>query len=262
MRLRNHQIIGKLGAYEILELIDLKRNLAEPIIIDELLTMLSPKETRQLIDELCSIGFARRTTRFEYLEITDIGREAYLLAKVINGASLDSVVDQLSRLQATRYSLLTQDICGCFLLFLKNKYDVEEIDICSPWIRLSSDYLSDLEAITHRGLGKIKLRVITRPPSELGESPKLWREQVIRTLVWFRSHNAELLKIKRLHTKLYCVVGKNWQTAFFGSENLTEAGNIELGIRVDDEVMTKRLLSYFSRIYSYSDEISENELHV
>jgi hypothetical protein len=262
MRLRNHQIIGKTGAYEILELIDRKMNLTEPMILDELQSTLSPQETKQLVAELCSIAFVRRVPRYEYLEVTDIGREACLLVKVINGIRLDSVVNQLSKLQSSRYSLITQDICGCFLDFLKNRHDVEDVYICSPWIRLSDDYLLDLEEIVHKAFKPMRFRVITRPPSELNESPKLWRERILSTLQWFRRHNAELLKLRRLHTKLYCAVGKNWQTAFFGSENLTEAENIELGIRVDDEVMTKRLLSYFNRIYTHSDEIFKEELCV
>jgi hypothetical protein len=262
MRIRNHQIIGKLGAYEILELIDRNRNLTEPLIAEELSKILPSKETKGLISELSSIAFVRRVPRYEYLELTDIGREAFLLTKVINGASLDSVVNQLSRLQANRYSLITQDICGCFLDLLRNRSNIEEVCICSPWVRLGDDSLADLKTIIRKSFDRIGFRVITRPPSELKESPRPWREQILKTLMWFKEHDAELLKLRRLHTKLYCAVGKNWQTALFGSENLTEAKNIELGIRVDDEVMTKRLINYFNHIYSYCDEILEEELLV
>lgn len=71
-----------------------------------------------------------------------------------------------------------------------------------------------------------------------------------------------MVKLRRLHTKLYCAFGGNWHSALFGSENLTEAGNVELGIRVDDEQMTQKLLSYFNRIYSHSIEIAKDELYV
>ncbi len=99
-RIRNHQVIGKQGAYELLGLLEQNLNLTESLIVDKLSRILSSKETSKLTRELLDIAFIRRIPQKEYLELTDIGREAFLLAKVINGASLDSVVNQLSRLRA------------------------------------------------------------------------------------------------------------------------------------------------------------------
>jgi hypothetical protein len=262
MRVRNHEILGKVGAYEVLELIDRNVNINEALIVDKMGFLLSPLQTKKLIKELLSIAFIRQTPGYQSIELTDIGREAFLLVKVINGANLDSVVNQLSGLHGSNFSLVTQDICGCFLNLLKNRYDVEEVYICSPWVRLSDAYLADLEEIIQKTLARIKFRIITRPPSELVNSPPLWRKQSLRTLQWFKEHDAELVKLRKLHTKLYCAIGNCWQTAFFGSENLTEAGNIELGIRIDDERMTQKLLNYFNQIYSHSTEILEDELYV
>ncbi len=146
---------------------------------------------------------------------------------------------------------------------IKNRHAVEEVYICSPWIRLSDNYLADLEETTRKSHGGIDFRIITRPPSELiCGTPSSWHNQSLKTLRWFKEHDADMVKLRKLHTKLYCALGGNWQCALFGSENLTEAGNVELGIRIDDEQMTQKLLSYFNRIYSHSTEISKDELYV
>jgi len=260
--MRNHETLGKPGAYEIIELVSRNINMTEPLIADRLGDILTPKETKRLIKELISIAFIRCVPRLQHIELTEVGREALLLAKVINGANLDSVVNQLSKLQASNFSLITQDICGCFLDLLKNRHDVEDIYICSPWIRLSDEYLSDLENIIRKAHDKVSFHIITRPPAELIVGPAAWRIQILKTLLWFKQHHGELFKLKRLHTKLYCAAGNNWQTAIFGSENLTEAGNVELGIRIDDERMTQKLLNYFNRMYNNSIEISREELYV
>lgn len=262
MRRRNHEILGEPGAYEIIELIHQNISLTESLIIDKLNDILAPRETRGMINKLLSIAFIRRGSRLQHMELTDVGREAFLLTQVINGRTLDSVVTQLSKLRESSFSLVTQDICGCFLSLLKNRQDVEEVYICSPWIRLGDNYLSDLDRIVRKASKRIAFRIITRPPLELSGSIRLWRIQSLKTMEWFRKHGAELLKLRKLHTKLYCAVGYNWQTAIFGSENLTEAGNVELGIRVDDERITQKLLNYFNRIYCNSVEISRDELDV
>jgi len=262
MRIRNHQVIGKQGAYELLGLLAQNMNLTESLIVEKLSKILPSKETMKLIRELSAVAFIRFVPRYEYLELTDIGREAFLLAKVINGVSLDSVVNQLSRLQSSSFSLVTQDICGCFLSIMKSRLDVEDVYICSPWIRLSDSYLADLEEIIRKTRAGIDFRIITRPPLELTDSPPAWRKQSLKTLQWFKEHKGDLVKLRKLHTKLYCAIGSNWQIALFGSENLTEAGNFELGIRVDDERMTQKLLSHFNRIYSHSKEISKDDLYV
>lgn len=99
-RIRNHQVIGKQGAYELLGILEQNMNLTESLIVEKLSRILTSKETVKLTRELLDIAFIRHVPRNEYLELTDIGREAFLLAKVINGASLDSVVNQLSRLRS------------------------------------------------------------------------------------------------------------------------------------------------------------------
>jgi len=234
----------------------------EPLLVERLSVLMSEKKAMKLIGELLDIAFIRKVPRNEYLELTDIGREAFLLIKVVNGLSLDSVANQLSRLRASNFYLVTHDICGCFLNIMKSRRDVEDVYICSPWIRLSDSYLADLEEIVRKTRTRMEFRIITRPPSELSDGPKTWKTQSIKTLKWFKEHNGDLVKVRKLHTKLYCVIGSNWQSALFGSENLTEAGNIELGIRVDDERMTQKLLSYFNRIYSHGSEISRDDLYV
>ena len=52
--------------------------------------------------------------------------------------------------------------------------------------------------------------------------------------VGLRKEVQKLFGIPNLHTKLFIVFGKEFQTAIFSSENLAGAKNVELGIWVSD----------------------------
>ncbi len=255
--MRRHQILASPGVYEALQI--LYNSPGKEALIDEAIEALShdvPKEqAKNAIKQLKEIWFLEQPAHSELVRITEDGIEAYLLARVINGDTIDSVLNQLSKLFYTRFSLITEDITGTFIEMLRNQPYLKELYICSPWIRLRANHRSDLDKI----LGKTKtvVRVITRMPGS--ESP-VFRQQINETLRWLREKGAEIVSNPNLHTKLYIAVGKTGQTAIFGSENLTGAKNIELGIKIDDETIVAKLLLYWLDIYNQCVLIEEDKL--
>jgi len=252
--LLRHQILGRNGAYEILRFLYIHPNLTQEEVISYLESDALPKEEiERRIRELKEVWFVEQPPRSDFLRITEDGTEAYLLAKVINGDTLESVVNQLSSLRYTRFSLITEDITGCFIDILKSIQDLKEIYICSPWIRLTNRHLSDLAKV----LENVRVRVITRPPPI---EPAPWKDQVLKTLNWLRERGAELVGHPAVHTKLYIAIGRDYRVAIFGSENLTSAKNIELGIRVSEDGIISKLLLYWLDIYNECKVIEEEEL--
>ena len=255
--MRRHQILAKNGAYEILQIL---YNLpGKEARLDEVVRMTShdipEAEAIEVTQQLKDIWFLEQPPRSEFLRITEDGIEAYLLTRVINGDTLDSVLTQLSKLFYSRFSLIMEDITGCFIDTLRNFPALKEIYICSPWIRLRDSHLSDLETILNKD--KTIIRVITKIPDL--EFPT-FRQQILNTLSWLKGKGAEIVSHPALHTKLYIAVGKTGQTAIFGSENLTGAKNIELGIKINDETIVAKLLLYWLEIYNQCTLIEEEKL--
>ena len=59
--------------------------------------------------------------------------------------------------------------------------------------------------------------------------------------------------LKKLHSKLYIIQKSNYQnTAIFGSENLTNAKNEELGMIINDRDFTEPLIEYFYNLQGNS----------
>jgi len=255
--LRRHQIVANNGAYELLQVLYNRRG--KEARLDELVRVLShdipEADTIEVLQELKDIWFIEQPLHSEFLRITEDGIEAYLLTRVINGDTLDSVLTQLSKLFYSRFSLIMEDITGCFIDTLRNFPALREIYICSPWIRLLETHLLDLETILRKD--KPIIRVITRLP---GLEFATFRQQIFNTLRWLKGKGAEIVSHSALHTKLYIAVGKTGQTAIFGSENLTGAKNIELGIKINDEAIVAKLLLYWLEIYDQCTFIEEDKL--
>lgn len=250
--LKRHQILGKEGAFEILEYLYIHKESLENEIIDYLGGYFGKNEIAERISELRKIWFIEVVPKTQKLRITDDGKEAYLLARVINGEALDSFINQLSRLAYRRFSLIMEDITGHFLSIIRTISNVQEIYMCSPWIRLPADDLKDFEKLLEKSENKISINLITLPPQEIKQSTpwETWTKQIMDTLRWFYVKGAEIVAHPDLHTKLYIVIARDTQLAIFGSENLTGAGNIELGIKITDESVVKKLLTYWQNIYN------------
>jgi hypothetical protein len=214
----------------------------------------------QLINELDRIWFIQRLRN--RVRITEDGIEACLLAKVINGASLHSVLDQLSLTTRRRFSLLTRDLTGVFFRDLSSQRNPTDILLCSPWIRLDKIQRQILLRALRGQKGlRSRCAVITRPPPPLSEDVRsaIWRHQLIDTLKWLVKTKIDTAVHPRLHTKLFIFDGPN-AIAILGSENLTGAENIELGIRITDELFVQKLITYWEDTYSSSTPISLGDI--
>jgi hypothetical protein len=270
---RPYKIVAKEGSYETLKFLDVhgKSSLEELLVYMER-SGFFVDEIKERTVELEGIGFIARNpwkkkSRLSY-RLTTEGKEAVSLVDVINGDPLSSILDRITYLRTSVFTLITHDITNYFIDDLACRRDFSEVFICSPWIRLLPDALNDmghiLESAQKLTKSNPRLHVITRPISETptGTSEKLWEKQIRATLLWFKKRGADIVCIPNLHTKLFIVFGKEFQTAIFGSENLTGAKNIELGLRITDSVIVNKLYIYWEDIYNSpkSAELKEEDL--
>jgi len=258
---RPYKIVAKEGSYEILKFLDVQGK----SLLGELFGYMEKSgffvdEIAERVVELERIGFIARSPRKKKsilsYRLTSEGKEAVSLVDIINGDPLSSILERIPTLRNSAFTLITHDITNYFIDDLASRQDFSEVFICSPWIRLFPDTLNDLEHIFKNTLkltrSNPKLHMITRPISETpaGASERSWVTQIRATLLWFKEKGAEIVFAPNLHTKLFIVFGKEFQTAIIGSENLTGAKNIELGIRISDSVIVNKLYIYWEDIYN------------
>lgn len=255
--LKHHQILAKEGAYEILHFVYDRRECNTSEIFEAFSNDYSYEQIDEVIRSLESIFFLERMG--ESLRITEDGSEGFLLLKVINGASLDSIIDQLTVTTRRRWSLITRDITGAFFRMLSDVTNIKAVLICSPWIRLNDPQLNLLFDLQQKNRAKVS--VITRSVSLLKKDDNAsWRNAVMSTLIWLVKNGVEIVQHPNLHAKLYIIESSSYSSAIFGSENLTSAGNIELGIEITDESIIKRLISYWEDTFSQSKPLVVDEL--
>lgn len=265
-----YKIVAKEGTYETLKFLNIhgKSSLEELLIYMER-SEFSVDEIKERIVELEGIGFiarspSKRKSRLSY-NLTREGKEAILLVDIVNGDPLSLILERIPSLQASSFTLITHDITNYFIDDLAHHRDFSEVFVCSPWIRLSPVVLNDIDYLLEsaRKLTELspKLHVITRPVFETPKDTieRSWHRQICDTLRWFKKRGAEIICIPNLHTKLFIVFGKEFQTAIFGSENLTGAQNVELGIWVNDPVIVDKLYIYWEEIYNDSGRIELEE---
>ena len=71
--------------------------------------------------------------------------------------------------------------------------------------------------------------------------------------VFFLMNNFNMYYLKTLHSKLYIIQKNSYKnTAIFGSENLTNAKNEEMGVRIEDRDFTVPLIDYFYNLQGNS----------
>jgi hypothetical protein len=255
-----YKIVAETGSYEILKFLDVHGKSSN----EELLAYLERaglfvNEIKKRLFDLQRIGFIsvwhNKKRRLINYYLTTEGKEAITLVDVINGAPLSSIFEAPIS-QISNFTLITHDVTNYFIDELSCRRDFSEIYICSPWIRLMPNAMHDLSHIldsTHKIMGIIpRIYVLTRPiiETDLAAARKSWNEQILSTLLWFEKKGAEITYVSNLHTKLFIIYGKQFQTAIFGSENLTGARNIELGIRITEPQIVNKLYIYWEDIYN------------
>lgn len=255
-----YKIVAETGSYEILKFLDVHGKSSEEDLLAYMeKTDLFDDQIKKRLFDLQRVGFVEmqyrnKSSRISYI-LTEEGKEALSLVDVINGASISSIFEA-STFRNTSFTLITHDVTNYFIDELSCRRDFSEIFICSPWIRLKPNTLYDLSHILEcaRKISEInpRIHVLTQAIPELiaASAKNLWNEQIRSTLLWFEQKGAEITYVPNLHTKLFIIYGKQFQTAIFGSENLTGAKNIELGIRITDPQIVNKLYIYWEDIYN------------
>ena len=269
--MKKHQILGKPGAYEVLQFLETHHDSPRDQLVFYIEKIgVMEEDINERLDDLQKIGFVHkrfsRTKRTDLFRITDEGLEALLLVDVINGTCLSSVLDRLPSLSRKSFGLITSDITGYLLETLTYLNDFLYLYLCSPWIRLRNGDLDSLDYAFRRAQRMTgvypRVSIITRPMERnetLQEDKRgiAWKQQIARTLLWFKERKADIVGHPNLHTKLYIIWGKERQVAIFGSENLTGVRNVELGIYVDDPVIINKLYRYWIEIYDASESVGD-----
>jgi hypothetical protein len=255
-----YKIVAETGSYEIMKFLDVHGKSSEENLLEYVeKTDLFDDQIKKRLFDLQRVGFIEiryrnKNALISYI-LTAEGKEALSLVDVINGAPISSIFEA-STFRDTSFTLITHDVTNYFIDELSCRRDFSEIFICSPWIRLMHNTLHDLSHILEsaRRTSEIdpRIHILTRAiPESVADSAKNpWNEQIRSTLLWFEQKGAEITYVPNLHTKLFIIYGKQFQTAIFGSENLTDAKNIELGIRITDPQIVNKLYIYWEDIYN------------
>lgn len=251
-----HQAVAFDGAFEILG--TLRRSSQTIYVREEFLDLMRANGVSGAdasLHELVAGGLL--VDRGESISLTQRGIRTCLLIEAINGADLNHVLRQLSRLDSSlrTYELVREGMTRIFIRNLNERPGFGRLYFCSPWINLYRDHAASLANAVHRNEqrhGRLpEILVITRP--EQGTDLT-----VPATLEPFQALGATVWLSKRLHSKLYIRepdLSGGYSMAIVGSQNLTRSNYLELGIRVNaDSAMINQLISYFWELTAHSDE--------
>jgi len=112
---------------------------------------------------------------------------------------------------------------------------------------MKTNLLVALEEVAKAG-EQAEVVVIARYEKDREEKRWHWE-----SLEWLRDHGAEVVLHRSVHTKLYIRQpgpAGGPLMAIIGSENLTGARNLELGLRInEDAALIGNLINYFYTVY-------------
>jgi len=198
-------------------------------------------------DELFEIGLLLKDQ--EAVSMSTAGQKAALLLRALNDA--DSLTESFNELSAIlpyvrQYHLIEGNVTEYVVETFNARRDFIRLYICSPWIRLRDPHFSRLAAAIEAARAvypHLQILVITLPLERYND------KQAIDTVRNLCALGATVMTHRKLHAKLYIsepgpLGGSHY--AVFGSENLTGANQIELGIKVEnDNEMLGRLMRFF-----------------
>ena len=184
------------------------------------------------------------------------GKEKLLLFNIILELDSKEKLYEIFKNQIyERFQLLVRkDLTADFFEQIDN-IELDELDsiyICSPWVGLTEDQLKVLFNLKKNG---IAISIIIRPVE--GE-----KNNILDTHNFFIKNNFNLSYYKtkpKLHTKLYIIKKNNYKNiAIFGSENLTNAKNEELGMIIRDRDFIEELEDYFLELKGNSKKSKDD----
>lgn len=189
------------------------------------------------------------------LGLSTAGQRASLLLEAFDGGDIEDVCRRLRRLSGhpEMYQLVQEGMTTAFFESLIERPGFQRLFICSPWINPTERDASKLRWAILRALESQEdapeILVIARPrdmwPPGMGNGLKVLREV-----------GAQISLNRKLHTKLYIREPDRRggvPMAVVGSQNLTRATNIELGIRINgDSRLIDQLIRYFLELMNRS----------
>ena len=251
------EIVGRRGAYSLLDKIYTKRDIVDIIEMVSLMKEIGVSD--DLFSELTKSGLFIESPNGFY--ISSLGEKVTLLLRAINDEEeIAEVFQQLTYLYPSLrpYELITENVTDYFIDSLYTRPDFIRVYICSPWIRLDENHIEKIKnAILTASKRYINLQIliITLPLEQYRD------RKAIETLRALKQIGAEIVINRKLHAKLYISEpgpsgGSHY--AIFGSENLTGRRNIELAIKIENDNQILRKLSlYFHEIWQDSQILEE-----
>jgi len=248
-----YRVLGKSLVRRILRALDKEA----PLDIDRLSRLLGKEveATRSFMDDLERLGLVSRSPYRLVYYLTSRGKSCLVLGAVIQGdEGIEQAMQKLSPYLPREFELLTRNVADTFLETALKGRIFQNLCVCSPWIQIEGRNRERFEKViadSRESLGdSVKVLVITRPPDLDTDFGK----KIGDTLLWLKNLGGDVSTVKKLHTKLYIAEpGPHGGTFFavFGSENLTGASNLELGIKITNNTdLLRRLVAYFFSIFS------------
>jgi len=225
------------------------------LTVGQISELLGKEETIKMrVKELEALGLITKSTLTSAYHLTSQGKVSLILSDMIEGGSLKQGIKRLSPYIVKEFEILTENITDTFLDIVHRRRIFQSIYLCSPWIQMREEKRRLLQKVirnSNKSLGeKMNILVIVRSPNLKTEFGK----RINETLQWLEKLGGDISVVETLHTKLYIAepgsIGGLF-FAIFGSENLTGARNIELGIKiVNNTSILNRLVTYFFDIYN------------
>jgi len=244
--------LAKPYAKQILEALDIQTFLN----IDQISELLKKEQEiiKKQVETLETFGLVSKSTHASAYHLTSQGKVCLILCEMIEGGPLEEGIRKLSSYVAKEFELLTENVTDSFLSMIQKGRIFQNIYLCSPWIQIHGRERGLLQKVikdSKKSIGEnVGILVITRPP----DMETKFGRKIDESLQWLYKLGSDISLVKRLHTKLYIAEpGPHGGPFFavFGSENLTGARNIELGIKVvNNPNILNKLVSYFFDTFS------------
>ena len=196
------------------------------------------------------------------LGLSRTGLRVLSLVDALEGADIDDVYRQLRRIdgRSDMYELVREGMTSRFMNTLIDRPAVRRLYLCSPWVNPSKRDLGILRYTllqAHRGSELTpELLVMTRPRDHVPREcvPGIDALAALGATIYFHP---------RLHSKLYIREpgpSGGILLAIVGSQNLTRANNLELGIQINgDTHVISQLIQFFWHLTSMPGVTADNE---
>jgi len=230
-------LINQLSPFLTLETLQILENINEK----KLVSLNEFSKQIECLQLLLRYGWLKQKNSDVYL--SEKGKKKLLLFRVIiEQDSLNTLYEAFKTQIYERFQLIVrQNLTDNFFEEIEN-CELKELDsilICSPWVILTDEQHEILLNLKKEG---VTIFIIIRPIE--GQ-----KTNSLRTHNFLIQNKINLYYYKTkpaLHTKLYLIKKSNYRNiAIFGSENLTNAKNEELGMIIRDRDFYDSLEDYF-----------------